>query len=218
MKNNIVINQTTRVSPRARIWLSVLLLLIAACGVLVLTKAIQGIGEARESASWPTAAGKIIRSEMEIDSKESRTGTRTRSNSKFYSAKIEYEFEINGATQRGSRIAAVQDMNANKEHVQKVLNKYPLDRAVTVSYKPDDPNACVLEPGSWGGVGVLLGLAAVFTLVPLGFLIAIWRIGNNNVTARSSVITDTKPVSAKTKIAISLLLLVFIGIGCVPLT
>lgn len=218
MKSKIVINQTTNGSPHAKIFSIAILLLMIACGLLVLTKAIQGIGEARESGSWPKVAGKIVHSGMDVDAEERDVGRRSSSDSKFYSANIEYEFEINGVTHRGSRIAAVQDMNADKEHVQKVLNKYPLDRAVTVSYKPDDPSVCVLEPGSWGGVGVLLGLAAVFTLVPLVVLIVVWRISSNKTPSQSAVITVSQSHSDKVKVWVSIVLLVFIGIGCIPLT
>lgn len=220
MNTTHVSSTRTQVSRRARIWGSLLLILISACGLLIFNNAFQGIGEARESGSWPTVAGKIIRSEMDVDTDDRRVTSRNRSrtDSKFYSAKIEYEFEVNGTTQRGSRIAAIQYMNANKEHVQKILNKYSLDRAVKVSYKPDDPSVCVLEPGSWGGVSVLFGLAAVFTLVPLGALFVVWRIGKSGVTSQSSVIVDSQSHSPRIKYGITALLLVFIGIGCVPLT
>ena len=218
MSRKTIIRQRTHVSTRARIWLTLTLLLVSACGGLIFAKAFRGIGEARESGSWPTVTGRITRSEMEVDTEDSRVTKRSRSDSRFYSARIEYEFEINGSVHQGTRIAAIQDMNADKLHVQKILDKYPVDRVVTVSYRPDDPSVCVLEPGSWGGVVVLFGLAAVFTLLPLGILIAVWRIGRNGANTQTSLSTDPKSHSAKTRIGISVVLLVFIGIGCVPLT
>ncbi|MDA1166460.1 MAG: DUF3592 domain-containing protein [Planctomycetota bacterium] len=218
MRRNTIIRQSTQPSLPVRIGLTLTLLLIAACGGLIFVKAMRGISEARESGSWPTVAGRIIRSEMDVETKDDPISRRKRSDSKFYAASIEYEFELNGTLHRGSRIAAIQDMNADKAHVQKILDKYPVDRAVAVSYKPDDPGVSVLEPGSWGGVAVFFGLAAVFTLVPLGILIVVWRTGRKSTTPQSSVIRDSKSHSARTRFCISALLLVFIGIGCIPLT
>ena len=210
MKSDTTMNPTTKPPLLVRVGLSTLLLLMGVGGVAMMNIAVRGVSEARVSGSWPTVAGKIVTSEMEVD--VSRKKTRNKStDSPSFTAKIEYEFEVNGAQQRGSRIAAVQDMNANKLHVQKVLNKYPVDRVVTVSYKPDDPSVCVLEPGSWGGVGVFFGLGLVFTLFPLGLLIVLWK----PRSASSSV--GTSPAESKGKLWATVLLLVFMAIGCVPL-
>ena len=73
--------------------MSAVLLLMGVGGGAMVAKAIRGVGEARESGSWTTVAGKIINSEMEVDS--SRTGTRDNSSeSKSYAAKIEKEFAV----------------------------------------------------------------------------------------------------------------------------
>lgn len=201
---------TTKPPLLVRIGLTALLLLMGVGGGVMIAKAVRGVSEARESGSWPTVAGRVVNSEMEVDSSRRKTHNKS-TDSPSFTARIEYEFVLNGATQRGSRIAAVQDMNANRAHVLKVLNKYPVDRAVKVSYKPDDPSVCVLEPGSWGGVGVYFGLGAVFTLLPLGLLIVLWK----PRSAASS--TGTVPSQSTAKFWATALLLVFIGIGCVPL-
>ena len=210
--------QNATLKPVVRICLTLILLLIIGGGCLIFVKAIRGVGEAQESGSWPTAAGRIVRSEMDVETRDEHISKQSRSDARFYTAGIEYEFDVNGVLYRGSRIAAVQDMNADREHVLKVLNKYPLDGAVAVSYNPNDPGVCVLEPGSWGGVGVMMGLGTVFTLLPLGLLIAVWRTGTGAAKTQSSVITDSTAHSSRTRIGISTLLLLFIGAGSVPLT
>ena len=49
-----------------RVGMSVLLLLMGVGGGAMIAKAVRGVSEARESGSWPTVAGKIVRSEMEV--------------------------------------------------------------------------------------------------------------------------------------------------------
>lgn len=152
--------------------------------------AFDGMREAGESAAWPRAEGKVIRSEMNVSTRSDESGRRTRSGTKFYEASIEYEFEANGMTYRGSRIAAVKDMNAKQSRAQATLDKYPLARRVMVSYQPDDPSVCVLEPGSWGGALVQLGLGVFFVLVPLVLAFTLWRLSSKNSTPAPQIRDD----------------------------
>jgi hypothetical protein len=127
MSRKTTIRQRTHVSPRARIWISLVLLIMAACGVSILNQGLHGVGEARKSGSWPTGPGVILRLEMET----------SRDRSTFFSARVECEFDVNGATYRGSRIAVVEVMihTATTIRTHATLNKYPLNQAVTVSYR-----------------------------------------------------------------------------------
>jgi hypothetical protein len=139
MSRKTTIRQRTHVSPRARIWISLVLLIMAACGVSILNQGLHGVGEARKSGSWPTGPGVILRLEMETSREEFRVGERTkrRDRSTFFSARVECEFDVNGATYRGSRIAVVEVMihTATTIRTHATLNKYPLNQAVTVSYR-----------------------------------------------------------------------------------
>lgn len=201
-------NPTTKPPTLVRLGLTASLLLMGVGGGAMLVRGVRGVSEARESGSWPTVAGKIVTSEMRVDVSEKKTHNKV-TKSPSFSAKIEYEFEVNGAKQRGSRIAAVQDMNANKLYVEKVLNKYPVDRTVIVSYKPHDPSICLLEPGSWGGVAVFFGLGSVFTLLALCLLMLLWR----PHSPPSGI--GPRPSERKATFWATVILLAFIGIGCV---
>ncbi len=166
----------------AKIILGFVFLAFMGSGGRLVFLAIDGMREAGESASWPRVEGKVTRSEMNVSTRKDEPGRRTRSGTKFYEASVEYEFEVNGMTYRGSRIAAVKDMNAKEARAQKTLDKYPVDRRVMVSYKPDDPSVCVLEPGSWGGAIVQLALGVFFILVPLILAFTLWRLSPKSST------------------------------------
>ncbi|MBC7821990.1 MAG: DUF3592 domain-containing protein [Planctomycetaceae bacterium] len=166
----------------AKMILGFVFLIFMGSGGRLLFLAFDGMREAGESASWPRAEGKVIRSEMNASTRNDEPGRRKSSDSKWYEATVEYEFEVNGMTYRGSRIAAVKDMNAKQSRAQATLDKYPVDRRVMVSYKPDDPSVCVLEPGSWGGALIQLGMGVFFVLVPLGLVFTLWRLSSKNST------------------------------------
>ena len=152
-------------------------------GGRLLFMAFDGMREAGESAAWPRADGKITRSEMSASTRNDNRGRQNaKSNSTFYEATLEYEFEVNGMTYRGSRIATVKDMNAKRSRAQAILDKYPVDHRVMVSFKPDDPSVCVLEPGSWGGALIQLGLGVFFILVPLGLAFTLWKLSPKSST------------------------------------
>jgi hypothetical protein len=147
-------------------------------GVMLIANAVRELNEAHESMAWPTAPGRVIRSEMSITTDDHRTTSRSReprTSSTFFEAKIEYEFEVNGVTHKGTRCTAIQDMNARRDHQETVLKKYPVDQAVKVSYKPDDPDQCVLEPGSWRGFFTKIVLGVVFTGFSSVLLWLVWK-------------------------------------------
>ncbi|MCA9058424.1 MAG: DUF3592 domain-containing protein [Planctomycetaceae bacterium] len=150
-------------------------LMFVAAGIALLTKAFRGVQEARESAGWPTAPGKITRSEMSVSQQDSRSGDRqiTGHRSNFYTALVEYEFDVNGEQHQGNRVAAVQEMIAKESHARAILDQYPVDKVVMVAYSPLNPDTCVLEPGSWGGAVIMLILGCCFTAIPMIFLIVI---------------------------------------------
>lgn len=161
-----------------RLFISSILAIMLLGGVMMMVRAVQELSVSRESRSWPTAPGKITRSEMDISTNrsESRSGTeRTRTTSTFFEAKIEYEFVVDGVTHRGTRRTAIQDMNANRKHNEEVLRKYPVDQPVTVSYKPGDPSQCVLEAGSWRSFFIMTGISILFGGFSSGLLWFLWR-------------------------------------------
>lgn len=166
----------------AKLMLGFVFVMCLGGGGRLLFLAVEGMREAGESASWPLVEGKVVRSEMNASTRKNDHHRERRSNTTFFEASVAYEFEVNGTTYRGTRITTVKDMNAKKSRAQAILDKYPVDRRVMVSYKPDDPSVCVLEPGSWGGALVQLGLGAFFVLVPVALAFTIWKLSPKSST------------------------------------
>ena len=90
--------------------------------------------ESRASVDWPTANGRIITSRVE--SHESEDGTT-------YSADIVYVYNVEG-TEHSSDVVVI---GGHEYSAHNVVQRYPVDKNVTVSYAPDDVTNAVLEPG-----------------------------------------------------------------------
>ena len=76
------------------------------------------------------------------------------SDSSTYHAEILYSFTVDGEPRSGNRIAFGDYGSSNPSHAQEIVNRYPVGKAVRVSYLPGQPDVCLLEPGLHGqGVG-----------------------------------------------------------------
>ena len=165
-----------KVSKRVRLLLTIVLLLFFSGGCFAGVMAYRAIIEAQQSLQWPTAPGRIVRSGVNVSVHRDRSHDRDRrkQETRSYSAGIEYEFEVDGDTVKGSRIAVISDQFGSKAWAETTTQKFPVGGEVTVSYNPAKPEQSVLEPGRWGGAGFLLIIAGAFGLFPPLLLKAIW--------------------------------------------
>lgn len=192
-ERSMPVSQPKKMPLGAKIILGFVIIVFIGSGGRLVYMATDGMREAGESASWPRTAGKIVRSEMKVTTGDDGPGRRSSSGPAF-EADIEYAFDVNGIAYHGSRIASVKDMNAKRSRAQSILDRYPVDGRVMVSYRPDDPSVCVLEPGSWGGALVQLALGVFFILVPLVLVFTIWKLAPKSPPAPPS--EDNDPFSA----------------------
>ncbi len=162
-------------------WLvSLFMLVLVACGIGMLIRTFAELRESWESTSWPVATGKITRSHLNAETlsvrRRGEDGIRRTVHEDSYTAEIEYEFELDGVVHKGNRISVVQGGNlADESHVQMVLDRYPVGRQVNVSYHPQDAKQCVLEPGSWGGFFVYVGLSCFLIVLPVIVTWVVWH-------------------------------------------
>lgn len=115
--------------------------LVAGIGVIVFGCTIAM--DALASSSWPTTDGLVI--STGVDETSSGTGTRR---SRGYRPSVRYAYEVDGMRHEGDRISFADEVSKTRSHATLVINRYPVNAAVTVAYDPDDPGTSVLEPGA----------------------------------------------------------------------
>ncbi|MFO0819399.1 MAG: DUF3592 domain-containing protein [Pirellulales bacterium] len=166
---------TRSASAGIRVLLSVVCVVFFTIGAAFGYYAYLGIREARESLQWPTTPGRITQSGVDVSiSREHENDSRRRRETRSYSAHVAYEYTVEGKTYTGERIAVVTDQFGSHDWAKATTEKFPVGREVTVSYHPEHPEQCVLEPGRWGGAGIMLIVAGVFGFFPPLVLKAIW--------------------------------------------
>lgn len=173
-----------------RALLSLVCLVLFTVGAVSGVWAYQAIREARQSVQWPTAPGRITHSGVDVSvTRERANGTRERRETSSYNARIAYEYSVAGKTYTGERIAVVSDQFGSYDWAEATTERFPVGEEVTVSYHPEHPDQCVLEPGRWGGAGLMLVVAGVFGTFPLLGLKALW----SNKPVPTGLHPETRP-------------------------
>lgn len=127
-------------------------------GMRILKKAI-------ESESWPSTLGKVTSSAI---TKEVKTTHPHRGKSRYYTAKISYEYIVNGILHTATKICWGEYTSTRQNAIQEIVSRYPVDKAVIVRYAPYKPELAILEPGPNWRCYFLLGLGVALAVI--GFL------------------------------------------------
>ena len=140
-------------------------------GLLVLLFAIGVTGIVWKARRWPTTPGRIVSADVEeYLATDSNQRLRTQ-----YKSSVVYAYEVNGRRYQGDRVNLGITISATVPGLaQRTANKYPVGRAVTVYYNPENPGEAVLHPHSWLHYFPWLIAALMFTLV---WAIATGRLG-----------------------------------------
>jgi hypothetical protein len=142
--------------------------------ILLVAWRIRSYRKALEKASYPTVAGTIVRSELEVREESSTDDNGVRDVSYEYVPHVEFTYNIGGRTFRGDRIHILESRRSHlRSDAARVLEAYPLQASVKVYHNPADPADAFLENtpgtrmvdgGTWfaAGILILLGLAMIF--------------------------------------------------------
>ena len=113
----------------------------------------------QRTESWPTANGRVLRSEV----------VKTRNpggHSTIYEARVAYEYEVYGQRYESDTIALGGDIwTSARGRADQVSARYPVDATVLVRYNPDKPGKSGLERSSRT---LMVGVAGTFILAGLG--------------------------------------------------
>lgn len=132
----------------------------ASLGAIAVT--ILELSEHRESQSWPSVRGRILRSELTELEEWSKRGSK-----KKHYLQVSYGFLINGLYYQGDRIA-IQPLNLPKEQLLELQRRYSVGTEHDVYYDPAKPSRALLIPG--GDVPVWKWLA-LFGIALFGVLL-----------------------------------------------
>lgn len=141
-----------------------LALLFAALAIMMGVRA----GRTRE---WVPVEGRILGNGIAIvlEQGESERGDIERYDRRFHPWVV-YDYVADGATRRGT-LVALDTVNAggSDTFALRVVERYPVDRVVTVHHDPAHPERAVLEPGASRAtvatICVLVSMAALFATI-----------------------------------------------------
>ncbi|MGB8854985.1 MAG: DUF3592 domain-containing protein [Pirellulales bacterium] len=154
--------------------------------------------QAAASTGWPTADGRITRSQLARSISEGTT---------MYSADISYEYDVAGRRFDGDCVwFGDNSSTSDAAPYRRAVEQYAVGTEVKVHYDPDDPITSVLEPGvTWAssmlyfiGLGMLTvgGLILASALVPL-LLIGVALVGVFAPRGHDPMSDFARPTSAR---------------------
>lgn len=118
---------------------------------------------ARESRTWPTVDGEIVRSDIaeELDRSSRTRGVVT------YRPIVHYRYRVAAADYTGERVAFGEYATNDRSAAEGVVQRYPIGRRLPVHVRPAAPGTAVLEVGDHGLPWFYLALGTAFLVVGL---------------------------------------------------
>jgi hypothetical protein len=151
------------------IW--IVYLFLAAFPGLIIFAAVYKYFEVRRASVWPSVPGRVVVSMSEKRSVDTGGADSTDTEIRNF-AKVVYEYKVATKTYRGDRVSVGE--NLGNFEVAETLAKYPLGKAVTVYYNPNNRAEALLErefPAFvWKGLILfVLGLGSLIAGCIFGF-------------------------------------------------
>jgi hypothetical protein len=161
-------------------------------GILILFAGVRELIKAIVSKKWPTTIGKIVSSDVyrgtipkdlkkfknngklpqSIDKLISKRANTSRE-SPTYEADVFYKYFVNDIEYSSNKVSFGSSADDNPKNAQRIVNRYPQGKEVTIYYNRDSPEESVLEPGTTFGCYFQIVFGFIFTAV--GFYVLFIR-------------------------------------------
>ena len=148
-------------------------LIFIGTGIGMLIKLAQSYDKLQKSKHWLTTIGKIISSELDMQTTTDAEGNQSTT----YLAKILFSYEVDGVTYESDCINFDYGMRtSNISKQQSMVEQYPMGREITVFYDSENPQQSVLEKRVDATFTTIL-VSTVF--IAIGIIIAIATLSVN---------------------------------------
>jgi len=148
-------------------------LVLILIGIWLLKRAFNQVRLVLQSKGWPSVPGTVISSTVikKINKHENNEGRVSYYST--YQPDIEFRYEVNSTSFTSyQRVIGDAPIFSDEKKANEIVTKYPVGKAISVSYPPQDPQSGVLEPGNFGNlwrdvVGGIIVLGVGYYMVKL---------------------------------------------------
>ena len=144
---------------------------LLAFGSLLVLILLLIVWEGWRSKQWPAAVGKVVRSGIGTEVRE--TSTQRPTTWVTHGAQVEYEYQVGGEKLTGSTVHVGNTRSGGPRQAQRIANRYPAGSDVLVYYNPSDPKVAVLEPGLPPGLWILAIIGLPMFAIGLGGILSL---------------------------------------------
>jgi hypothetical protein len=130
---------------------------------LIMSLSVEEIVSGWSSAKWPTVEGTITTSSVETHAGIGNKGI-------FYHPQIVYSYIVDGKQLTSNRVAFGATNTNDPSDAQRIVDKYPKGKTVTVSYDSDENQESLLEPGLRIGAWGYILLGTPFLLIGIAMI------------------------------------------------
>nr|WP_159063639.1 DUF3592 domain-containing protein [Thaumasiovibrio occultus] len=132
-------------------------LIFSIVGVVALSAGINQLLHAHASKQWTSTSAVVTHSY--VDQYRDSEGA------VYYTPFIRYDYKVGDRIKVGSQIK-IGSVDTNMVSlVEEAIRPYPVGRAMTVFYNPDNTDEVVIEPGIYAGAWFMPGLGLPFLLI-----------------------------------------------------
>ncbi len=115
--------------------------IVTGIGLVLLGVYIYSLARIREAQAWPATQGTVVASWARRSTSTDEDGVQ----SSTYYPEVQYTYTAMGATYQNDKISFGMKSGGAHRKIEKYIEQYPINGAVTVYYDPNDPQKAILE-------------------------------------------------------------------------